>query len=265
MQSILSRYLITAVICLLYSLAAHSELSYRWQDSFSRQDKVKLKQWVDEAYAGLEQLVGTPSFDITIEMHRSSSREPVAFGHTRRGSRQGVSFYVNPSYTLQQFRKDWKASHELSHLIIPYLGESNAWFAEGFASFMQFQVMQQMGVLNEDQAFARYMERFNRAKRGYDYPELPFARAASRLRSRGKYPTMYWGGAAYFWQINHALVNQHQISLIDVLTDYLDCCRHRGHRINSLVQQFDQLSDSNLFSTTLSRFKRAPGFPKFRM
>lgn len=260
------KYILAALICLLYSLSAHSALKYRWQDNFSRQQQAKLKTWVDETYASVEQMVGSPPFDITIYMHRTSSRSsPVPWANTRRGWRQGVDFHVDPSFSLRQFREDWKASHELSHLIIPYLGDSYSWFAEGFASFMQYQVMQQTGVINEREAYSRYLSRFSRAERRYSYDHLPFANAASRLRSSGQYPTMYWGGAAYFWQVNNALKDHHQTNLVEVLSAYVDCCRNRQHRINGLIKELDRISATRLFSRTLHKFKNTPGFPEYRL
>lgn len=260
------KFLLAGIVCFLCSFSAHSELIYRWQDGFSRQQQIKLKTWVDETYASVVQMVGQPPFDITIYMHRTRSRNnPVPWANTRRGWRQGVDFHVDPSFSLQEFREDWKASHELSHLIFPYLGNNYSWFAEGFASFMQYQVMQQTGIIDEREAYNRYLSRFARAERRYDYDHLPFASAASRLRSNGQYPTMYWGGAAYFWQIDNALRTRYQTNLIEVLNTYTDCCRNRRHRINGLIQTLDRISGSRLFSRTLQKFKNTPGFPEYRL
>jgi len=184
----MQKIILVALFCFCYCLPAQSELIYRWQDNFSRNEKAKLKSWVDEAYASMQEMVGRLPFDITIYMHRTRSNStPVPWANTRRGWNQGVDLHVDPSFSLQQFREEWKVSHELSHLIIPYLGDSYSWFAEGFASFMQFQVMQQTGVIDQNEAYERYFTRFAKAERRYDYPHLPFADAAPLLRSNRQY------------------------------------------------------------------------------
>jgi len=69
-----------------------------------------------------------------VHFHR---RDAGALGHTRRSRRQSVHFYVDPQFSYDALRRDWTASHELSHLVLPYLGAEHIWFAEGFASDMQ--------------------------------------------------------------------------------------------------------------------------------
>ena len=56
---------------------------------------------------------------------------------------------------------DWTAPHEMSHLAIPYIGEKEVWFAEGFASFMQYQVMMEMGVMTKVLADRAYHSKFS--------------------------------------------------------------------------------------------------------
>jgi len=49
----------------------------------------------------------------------------------------------------------------MSHLAIPYVGEKEVWFAEGFASFMQYQVMMEMGVMTKVLADRAYHSKFS--------------------------------------------------------------------------------------------------------
>lgn len=246
------------------SASAHAQLQFEWRDRFSEHEETMLTDWLQQTYAALQEAVGPLPFDVLIYFHRADRGSgPVPWAHTQRGSRQGVHFYVNTRQSARSFLSDWTASHELSHLVIPYLGERHAWFAEGFASFMQFQVMRQLGVIDQGEMMKRYLVRFEKARSRYTYDDVPFAEAAPQLRSQGQYPTMYWGGALYFWQVNQALQQQGEGDLIAVLREYLACCRMRRQGLQGLTKQLDQLSDTVLFTSTLTEFRSRAGFPRY--
>jgi hypothetical protein len=250
----------------LWLRPAHAEVTFDWQAPFTTPEQNMLTTWVEETLNGVEALVGPLPFDVHIRMYRrDGSAEPVPWANTRRGRRQGVNFHVDPGYELAAFQRDWTAAHELSHLILPYLGEKNAWFAEGFASYMQYQVMMATGQLTAGEARERYRDRFSRARNRYPFHNEPFAQAAPQLRQARAYPVMYWGGAAYFLQVDEMLQDMQGSSLSSVLASYLACCRRDTKNLESLVATLDRLSDSHIFSTHLQRFRTEPGFPSFDM
>lgn len=254
-----------ALLSLCLSATGHpraAELTYVWEDAFSETERARLVSWVEEAAAGVETLVGAFPMDVEIHFHRrAGAREPVPWANTRRGRVQGVHFHVDPRFPPAAFRRDWTAPHELAHLVLPYVGRQHAWFAEGFASFMQYQVMHAMGVLSDEAAASRLRQRLARAARDYDYPDRSFADAAPSLRAEGRYPVMYWGGAAYFLQVDDTL-RRHDTNLIAVLRDYTACCRRNRASLEALIGQLDELSGSDAFATTLARFRSERGFPQ---
>ena len=244
---------------------ARAELSIHWRDTFTIAEREKLTTWVSEVNTTIESLVGPLPYQIHLRFYRRDrAREPVPWANTRRGNRLGIDFHVDPRYSLDAFRKDWTAAHEFSHLILPYLGSSNAWFAEGFASFMQYQVMETMGVLSREEKRRRYLHSLNRARRNYAYAGQPFTEATRRLRREGKYSLMYWGGAVYFLQINDRLVRTRRSTLIDVLRAYVACCRRNYDDLQHLIEALDGFTNSRLFSQELERFKITPGFPRYQ-
>lgn len=217
---------------------------------------------MEETQQAVEQLVGPYPFDVHVTFHRrDGAREPVPWANTRRGRRQGVHFHVDPRFSLHELRSDWTAPHELSHLALPYLGSQHAWFAEGFASYMQYQVMQAMGVITPAEAAQRYDGKLALAARRYRYPGKPFALAAPRLRAEGNYSTMYWGGAAYFLQVDAALRQHAGRDLSMVLRDYVACCRRSGGDLGLLLDELDRLSRTTLFREYYRRFQVEEGFP----
>jgi len=267
-SSVTMRALATVLIfaTLLTHQTANAAIKFDWQDQFSPSEQAKLQIWIENTVAGVEALVGPYPFELHIRMYRKDgAREPVPWANTIRGNLQGVNFHVDPRFSLDDFRSDWTASHELSHLIFPYLGRSASWFSEGFASFMQYQVMMATRDLTSDEAIERYLSRLNRASSDYPYQSSPFSDAAPKLRRAGKYPVMYWGGAAYFLQVDDKLRNSSDQTLISVLGRYLQCCRQDRKNLDTLVQDLDRLSNSTIFSDCLNRFRTEPGFPAYDM
>ncbi len=259
----LHRFLILSTWILLSGgSAASADLVWHWEDRFNEGEKEKLTEWITATVAGIEQFVAPYPFDIHIHFHRSSSaRQPVPWANTiRRSRRQGVNFHVNPEFSSEALRADWTAYHELSHLLIPYLGRQHSWFAEGFASYMQYQVMQAVGVLTEAQMRARYQERIGRAERRYDLDHMPFTEAAPTLRAMRQYPTMYWGGAVYFLRVDRELRERNK-SVVQAVRDFVKCCRSSPRGLNSLVATLDRLSDGQAFRHELDQIRTEPGFP----
>ncbi len=265
--SYVMKHCIILFIAILYISPSFSKSSvyWHWQDKFSISEKEKLKQWISTTITGVEKLIGHYPFAIHIYFHRQDkASEPVPWAHTQRSRRQGVHFYVNPTYSLKAFLSDWTAPHELSHLSFPFLDSKNAWFSEGFASYMQYQVMKVMGVLTEQEVIQRYKKRVIQASRKYPYSKQPFAIAAKKLKRHRQYPTMYWGGAVYFLQVDTYLKLQSKKSFITILKKYLECCYIREDSIDHLVQQLDTIAQTGIFSKQLTNYRRKQGFPDYK-
>lgn len=263
--------LLLLIACTVLTTTVHAAgLAFHWQDNFSQEEQLRMRAWVEQTHAAMTSIVGPLPFTTNIYFHRrDNAAEPVPWAHTQRGRQQGVHFHVDTDYSDADFLNDWTAPHELSHLIIPYLGKRNAWFAEGFASYMQYQVMDALGVLDASQITARYTTRFEKAERNFSstgrkLTHMPFAEAAPKLRSAGQYPTMYWGGAVFFWQVNQWLENNADSSLLQALRDYVACCRANTTGLTGLIAALDAVVDATVFSRCLDVFTDEPGFPEFR-
>lgn len=166
---------------------------------------------------------------------------------------------MNTDYSLSDFQKDWTASHELSHLSIPFLGRENMWFAEGYASFMQWHILEAQGILSSETVKEKYRVKLENTLKKYD-KETSFIEMNQELQKRHDYPAVYWGGACYFFQVNDALRQQHHTDLFAVIKKYQKDGRLRDKNLDDLVNSLDRISQSEVFSITLKKFKSESGF-----
>ena len=236
----------------------HTSIVWHWEDEFSRAEQGKVEDWLNNVTGAVESTLGVYPFTLHFYIHRrKGSSEPVPWASTRRYSVQGVDFYIDPSYSLQTFLDDWTAPHEISHLSIPYLGREHAWFAEGFASYMQYQIMQKLGICSEQQVREIYAEKIDRVKPYYD-SDRDFVSVSKELQSRNHYSVMYWGGASYFMQIDKRLRLEYGQELTGFINEYLDCCRMKDMSFEELIESWDRLLGEPLFSDMLQSYQTSP-------
>ena len=255
--------LLLSVILSVALSAAHaqeprSNIVWHWEDDFSPIEKSKVEEWLNLVTGATEETLGVYPFDLHFFIHRrEGSREPVPWASTRRHSFQGVDFHIDPTYSLQSFLDDWTAPHEISHLSIPYLGREHAWFAEGYASYMQYQIMQTLGIVSRDRAEEIYAQKMERVKPSYDRDQ-DFVSVAKDLQSRNRYPDMYWGGASYFMQIEQQLANEYGQTFPKFIKEYLLCCRLEDKPFKELIESWDRLLGEPMFSELLNKYQAAP-------
>lgn len=248
---------IAVALCgLLFSSSCWADQRYvasvsRWVFSadFTQAEQREVKEWISQVHTGLTRLLGPSPNPYELHFKKYSSRSsPVPWARTAKGWPMRVNFYVDMSYSPEQFRADWTAAHELSHMLFPYVGRDR-WFSEGLASYLQNQVMYAAGHISWEEVMARYAERFARVKRSRVPPEWSVLEHNDRLREHGDYPRLYWGGAAYFGLVDKALWQTQRMRFVDVVRQYTVCCYRRGG-VNAMdmIKTFDQISESRVFS-----------------
>lgn len=255
--------------CALLILAATAEANPRWhwEDRFSDAERENLTDWVRHAHTGLVKLIGDLPYSYDVHFHRSGrSHEPVPWAHTwKYWNRRAVNFYVDPRYSSRDFERDWTAYHELAHLMFPYLGRGGMWFAEGIASYLQYQAMYAAGELSWVQAIERYESRFRAAGKYERLDRYAVVDLAHVGRRSGRNVRLYWGGAAYFMEADRRLHAERGMRLHDVIRDYLDCCfGSRGRGAAGMIRSFDRISDSRIFSEVYAETVKLKGFPPTR-
>jgi len=235
-----------------------AEIIYLWEDNFTRQEKEKIRTWLNTTASAAQKTLGNFPFELHFFIHRAdNAREPVPWGNTERSDIQGVNFHVNPDFTLDEFLHDWTAPHEISHLAIPFVGRKNAWFAEGFATYMQGQVLIEMGEFTQKQVKDKYLKKLDNCRDFYQ-SDSPFVLVADSLRSHHHYPAMYWGGVTFFENINAHLTEKRGMTLNQLLKQYQLCCRLSDDTINELIYSFDKIAGDDYAKNLLDDYQQAP-------
>ena len=234
------------------------EIKWHWEDNFSSEEKMKIKNWLNSVSSAVEFTLGTYPFDLHFHIYnRGDSREPVPWANTIRHSDQGVNFHIDPSHTLESFLKDWTAPHEISHLSLPFLGTENAWFAEGYASFLQYQVMEELGIYSAAEVEARYKDKMAMAIPYYQGDQDMVSMAKS-LRKGHRYPQMYWGSASFFIRLDQELQKDYGLRLTELIKKYQGCCRMDDQSIGDVIASWDRLLEGNACSELMKMFQTAP-------
>ena len=249
------------VVAVLSAPGARADLVWHWEDSFSAEEQTMLTAWLSETADAVQRWAGTYPFDVHLYLHRrDGAREPVPWANTWRNGQQAIHFHVDPTYPKEAFLADWTAPHEFAHLFLPYLGRSNAWAAEGFASYLQYVLMVELGVITPGEAERRRGAKMDRAQARLAQSSEPLPARLDELRAQRDYPAFYWGGAVFWERIDAGLREQEQ-SLQVVLRSFLDCCRMRADSFSTLVSTLDRVSASTIFSAELALMNEVPGCP----
>ena len=257
------RYLL-GIFLLSFASLAISSPQWRFEDRFSNREKQELQEWVLHSQQGMNALFGELPYSYRVHFHRSKrGRGPTPWAHTDKRRGRAVHFHVNTAYAWDLFKKDWTASHELSHLMFPYLGREGSWFAEGLASYLQYQIMYASNTLSWKQVSNKLEERFRAARKTLDYENISIVNLSNIATHRGPFVRLYWGGAAYFMNVDMALHKKKGQGLNAVIKQYLACCLYNNYQsAEEMIKVFDLISGTNIFSLTLRQTVAQKGFPE---
>jgi hypothetical protein len=232
-----------------------NSLVWYWEDSFTDSEKRQVEAWIREIYEAAESTLGYFPFKIHIHIYlRQESEEPVPWANTWRYPNQSLHFYIDPDYSQEDFLADWTAPHEFSHLSLPYLGESDAWFAEGYASFMQYQIMAEMGIYSKDEIYMKYMDKIKDVKSSFLLEEN-FIAVARNFYEEHNFRPMYWGSCIYFLILDEILQEKYKMNLCQLITEYQNCCRLKGRSLDAVVTYWDEILGSPEASNLLEEFR----------
>lgn len=190
------------------------------------------------------------------------SASAVPFGRVIRDGGESVELFVNQTRPLTAFLDDWTATHEFSHLMLPYVNRNHRWISEGFAQYYQNILLARAGAYNPERAWQKLYEGFERGRRSR--PELS-PNDAAEGGARAGTMKVYWSGAAIALMADVQLREESngEQTLDDVLQSLQSCClpSDRVWSGPELFGTLDQLAGKNVFMPLYNRYANTIGFP----
>jgi len=226
-------------------------------------DSEVVRRWLATAAADVTSVGGrfpSPEVQVIVQPVRSRGDSPVPFGYVIRDGGEAVRFLVDPERPLSDLEADWTATHEFSHLLLPFVRSTEKWVSEGFASYYQNVLLARRGVYSEQEAWSRFHRAFLQAARVADPPPLD----ALHLRNFWEVRMLlYWSGAAMALKADVALREAEGTSLDEVLGRLADCClpSTRTWRADELFARLDDIAGVDVFLPLFGAQMREPGMP----
>ncbi len=157
---------------------------------------------------------------------------------------------------------DWTATHEFSHLMLPYLNKRHRWVSEGFAQYYQNVLLARSGTYEEQYAWQKLYDGFERGRKSR--PELsPNAAAEGGIRTG--LMKVYWSGAAIALMADVKLRERSggTETLDSVLGRLQQCCLPADRMWSGieLFEKLDSLTDEPVFMPLYRRYADTAGFP----
>ena len=174
--------------------------------------------------------------------------QAVPWAHVIRGGGIAAEFFIDETRSLESFREDWTATHELSHMLLPYVTRNDRWLSEGLASYYQNVLRARDGRLSEQQAWQKLHSGFERGRAGTSGGSL------ARATRSGWKSTMrvYWSGAAIMLKADSELrlLSGGRQSLDSALAALQECCfdRERAWHARELFSELDRITGTSVFT-----------------
>ncbi len=244
------------------SIKDPDNLVYHWNNKF--QDTIKIKKWLNKVFIATQNTLGEFPFDVHLHIAVSDrGGEPVPWAHTDRNDTQSVYFYIDTTYTGIDFLNDWTAPHEISHLTLPFLGKKYSWFAEGYATYMQCQILNVMGQMTKEQVINKYKTKIDKIKSNF-LCSSTYLNVLDSLRKKHNYQAMYWGSVNYFIQVDSLLRENGNQGLNSLIKEYQKCCRNKDDSMQDVLSSLDSLTGHDIFNNLMKSFSGLPARKLFR-
>jgi len=246
-----------AVLLLISSFAsANGAMQLNGIEEFPKAEQQKLKLWLEQSFNAANQVLGPYPLVTQVYLSRRTASEPVPWAYSQRMDKQQVFFQVDSSFDLSEFQQDWTAAHEFSHLALPLLDRKDLWFAEGFASYMQYQVLQQQQQLTGSPA-SWYQQKLQQVAPLLQASELTLVAQLKLWLQQRRYKAAYWGSTLFFIEANQKL-QQQNTNLPELIRRYQRQNRLKDENLLQLISSLDALLNSPVFGPLLQKYQQQP-------
>ena len=231
-------------------LVGGTELRIAIPGNVGKQRQMKLRAWMQESAEAVSGVFGhfPRSSPQILIVPIGSQNDVVPWAHVIRGGGVAAEFFVDETRPLEQLSEDWTATHELSHMLLPYVARRDRWLSEGVATYYQNILRARDGRLSEQQAWQRLYAGFERGRAETRKETLAEA-ARSGHRSIMR---IYWSGAAIMLQADTELrlISNGRQSLDTALAGLRECCLDSKHswRARELFSELDRITGTRVFS-----------------
>lgn len=233
-------------------------------------DSAALVDWVHDTASNVSLAYGrfpNPSPQVVVvPVGRNGwqSDSPVPFGRVLRDGGEAIELFVNERRPIEDFYDDWTATHEFSHLMLPYVRPGHRWISEGFAQYYQNVLLTRAGRYDERRAWQKLHDGFERGRNSR--PELSPNEAARRGVGEATMK-IYWSGAIIALMADVELRRRsggHE-SLDRVLEQLQGCCLPSARRWSGpeLFDKLDGFVEGPVFMPLYRKYADAGGFPRF--
>ena len=193
------------------------------------------------------------------------SESAVPFGRVIRDGGESIELLIDQRRPINDFLEDWTATHEFSHLLLPYMQRNQKWISEGYAQYYQNVLLARSGTYDDRKAWQKIYEGLERGRQSR--PEMSPNKAAAGSM-RGSLMKVYWSGAALALMAD---VGLRELSggeeTLDLVLDRLQqCCLPSDHVWSGLelFEKMDSLTNYPVFMRLYRRYADTAGFPDVR-
>ncbi len=247
------------------ALSAKTTLTIEFEGNKSQRKQGEVTSWLNDALSHTQEALGPlKQKELTVALSFDYlTQELVPWGEVKRGETLNdnqIHLTLCGYCRVPEMRRDWTVYHELAHLYIPKLDPAHAWLNEGFATFMQYRIMKNAGVISPGYYFGAIKGGFQRGRIDTRKHPGPLNAVSKTYWQTGAHKRIYWTGAAFYFELD-AYLKQKGMHVEDVIKAYQK--EHNENALNGrdFIQTLAKISGEAEVINLYLRYHSRADFP----